>query len=63
MQTYGLSLDATCTAYVQTLLELPAMRQWYEGALAEPWIEPGHDADVLAFGQLQADFRRPAQSA
>ncbi len=63
VQTYGLSLDAACSAYVQTLLELPAMRQWYEGALAEPWIEPAHDADVLAFGQLQADLRQPAQPA
>ncbi len=63
VQTYGLSLDADCGAYVQTLLELPAMRQWYEGALAEPWIEPAHDADVLAFGQLQADLRQPAQPA
>ena len=63
VQTYGLSLDASCGAYVQTLLELPAMRQWYEGALAEPWIEPAHDADVLAFGQLQADLRQTAQPA
>lgn len=62
VQTYGLLLDTPCSAYVQTLLELPAMRQWYEAALAEPWIEPAHDADVLAFGQLQADLRRPAQS-
>ena len=61
VQTYSLSLDAICSAYVQTLLELPAMRQWYQAALAEPWIESAHDADVLAGGQLQVDLRQAAQ--
>ena len=57
VQTYGLTLDPVCQAYVQTLLDLPAMRQWYDSALNEPWIEPAHDADVLAHGQLLADHR------
>ena len=61
VQTYSLSLDAICSAYVQNLLELPAMRQWYQAALAEPWIESAHDADVLAGGQLQVDLRQAAQ--
>jgi glutathione S-transferase len=60
VQTYGLVLDPICSAYVQTLLDLPAMRQWYEEALREPWIEPSHEADVLAFGQLISDARHKA---
>lgn len=56
-QTYSLPLDPVCSAYVQTLLELPAMRQWYGSALSEPWIEPAHDADVLAYGELVSDDR------
>ena len=57
VKTYGLALDPVCSAYVRTLLHLPAMRQWYEDALREPWIEPAHEADVLAFGQLLGDDR------
>jgi len=57
VQTYGLVLDPICSAYVQTLLELPAMRQWYEQALREPWIEPSHEADVLSVGRLISDAR------
>ena len=60
VQTYSLPLDPLCSAYVQRLLELPAMRQWYDAALAEPWIEPAHDAAVLAFGELVSDARAPA---
>jgi glutathione S-transferase len=52
-----LPLDPLCSAYVQRLLALPAMRQWYDAALAEPWIEPAHDAAVLAFGELVSDDR------
>jgi glutathione S-transferase len=59
VQTYSLPLDPPCSAYVQRLLALPAMRQWYDAALAEPWIEPAHDADVLAFGELISDARVP----
>jgi glutathione S-transferase len=57
VQSYGLVLDPICSAYVQTLLELPAMRQWYEEALREPWIEPSHEADVLSVGRLISDAR------
>lgn len=63
MQTYGLPLDPACGAYVQTLLDLPAMRQWYDAALREPWIEPAHEADVLAWGELRSDARLVARQA
>jgi len=62
VQTYNLVLSAECMAYVHTLLALPAMQDWYEAALKEPWIEPAHDADVLAFGALVQDFRLPAET-
>ncbi|MEI7784496.1 MAG: glutathione S-transferase family protein [Betaproteobacteria bacterium] len=61
VQTYSLPLDPVCSAYVLTLLELPAMRQWYDSALSEPWVEPAHDADVLAFGELISDARVRAE--
>lgn len=58
VQTYGLVLSTDCMAYVQTLLALPFMQDWYDSALKEPWIEPAHDADVLLFGDLVQDFRQ-----
>ena len=60
VQTFGLSLLDECMAYAQTLLNLPAMQAWYQAALAEPWIEPAHDADVVAFGKLTQDLRAQA---
>ena len=33
-----------------------------EDALKETWLEPVHDADVLAFGALVQDFRMPAET-
>ena len=62
VQTHGLPLSDMCAAYVQTLLALPAMRDWYASALTEPWIEPAHDAEVLAFGDLVQDLRMPAKT-
>ena len=59
VQTYGLPLSEACQAYVDNLLALPAMQAWYQAALKEPWIEPAHDADVLAFGALLQDHRTP----
>jgi len=59
VQTYGLPLSPECMAYVQTLLTLPAMQAWYVAALKEAWIDPLHDAEVLAFGRLLQDLRAP----
>ena len=57
VQTYGLALSTACMAYVQTLLNLPAMQDWYADALQEPWLEPWHDEMVLAKGRLLHDYR------
>jgi glutathione S-transferase len=34
--TYGVELDATCTAYVDAIAALPAMKQWRADAEREP---------------------------
>jgi len=58
VQTYNLVLSDKCMAYVQTLLALPAMQDWYASALKEPWIDDiPHNADVLAHGNLLSDLR------
>jgi glutathione S-transferase len=35
--TYGVELDEVSQAYVNTILGLPAMREWYAAGAAEPW--------------------------
>jgi glutathione S-transferase len=57
VQTYGLALDDTSAAYAQRLLALPAMRSWYADALAEPWREPGHEAEAEVAGTWLEDLR------
>ncbi len=62
VQTYGLKLDDTCQAYMQRLLALPAMQQWREQALVEPWREAAHEANCLASGTLIQDHRSAPRS-
>lgn len=57
VQTYGLSLSDASQAYVQRLLQTSALQRWQRDALAEPWREPGHEADAVAFGALVLDLR------
>jgi glutathione S-transferase len=57
LQSFGLQLSEASMAYAQRLRELPGMRQWYANALVEPWRESGHDAEILASGELLQDLR------
>jgi glutathione S-transferase len=57
VQTYDLELPDMAMGYVARLLHVPAMREWYAAALAEPWREPGHDAECLTRGELIEDLR------
>ncbi len=41
-RTYGVALDETCRAYVETLFAWPPMRAWVAAAEAEPWELPDH---------------------
>ena len=42
-QSYGGELAPETAAYVRAVLDLPAMREWYDGAAAETWPEPSPD--------------------
>ncbi len=44
-------------AYVQRLLNLDVMRDWYEAGLKETWRETGHDREAYEAGKLIADLR------
>lgn len=63
VQTYGLELGAAAAAYVERLLALSGMVEWYTAALAEPWREPAHEAEAAAIGTVIADLRAPAAPA
>jgi glutathione S-transferase len=56
-QTYGFTLGAAAVGYAKRLLEIPAMQTWYADALAEPWREPGHEAEVRRAGTWLEDYR------
>jgi glutathione S-transferase len=63
VQTYGLALPAPAAAYATRMLERPALQAWQVEALAEPWREPGHEAEARAAGRWIADLRAPPQGA
>ncbi|MEX0955572.1 MAG: glutathione S-transferase family protein [Rhizobiaceae bacterium] len=56
-QSFGLDFGGATAAYVERMLAEPSMREWYEAALAEPWREPGHEAEAVQYGDLTADHR------
>lgn len=58
VQTFGLSLSDVSQAYIQRLLALPALAEWYQAALHESWREPGHESDTLKNATLLNDYRR-----
>jgi glutathione S-transferase len=60
VQTYGIGLSAPAQAYVDHLLQVPAMQQWYQEALIEPWRDEEHEHDCLRRGVLTADLRSGA---
>ena len=57
-QTYYLPLSDIAKKYVQELLKLPAMKEWYEASLAEVWREPAHEQETIGAGKLIADHRK-----
>lgn len=57
LQSYGLSLDESCNAYVARLLSLPSMKDWYAAALIEPWRDKAHDDEIRSVAASIIDLR------
>lgn len=59
IQTYGLPVAPEAAAYCRRLLAQPAMKNWYDDALAETWREPGHEDEISDGGKraVTDDFR------
>lgn len=60
VQTYDLQLGHSAADYASRLLAHPAMAEWYSAALAEPWREESHEAEVRHNGTVLADYRQAA---
>jgi glutathione S-transferase len=56
-QTYDLPLGESARVYADRLLELPAMREWYDAGLAEKQRDAPHEAEIAAVGRVRADYR------
>ena len=58
---YGLELGPKGSAWIERMLDLPAMREWEEQALREPYREKGHEAMLASTGSIIEDFRASAE--
>jgi glutathione S-transferase len=45
LSIYGIAVGDQTRAYMETMMALPAWREWRKGALAESWIVPEDEAD------------------
>jgi glutathione S-transferase len=63
VQSYGLELPEAAAAYARRLLAAPSMKRWYEAALAEPWRDADHDAEITQSGRIVQDLRAAAKVA
>ncbi|GAA0270297.1 glutathione S-transferase family protein [Alteraurantiacibacter aestuarii] len=57
IRTFGLDVGKG-QAWVDHILAHPAMREWEEAALAEDWREQSHEEELVATGQITADYRQ-----
>jgi glutathione S-transferase len=62
VQSYGLELPEAAAAYARRLLATPSMKRWYDGALAEPWRDADHEAEIPHVGRIVQDLRAPARA-
>ncbi|MBO6539059.1 MAG: glutathione S-transferase family protein [Rhizobiaceae bacterium] len=56
--SFGLTFGGEADSYVERMLAEPAMQEWYEAALLEPYREPGHEEEAAPFGEITADYRK-----
>lgn len=57
VQTYDLPMSAAALGYVDRLLDLKPMRDWYEAALLEDWRDEVHEREARDAGDWLEDLR------
>ncbi len=60
VQTYGLALSPAARQYVDRMLALAPMQDWYAAALAEPWRDAEHEDELAQVGTVLQDLRNTA---
>ena len=58
---WGIAVGPRGTEWVERMLDLPAMREWEQAALREPYREQGHEAEIAAAGTIIEDRRVQAE--
>ncbi len=58
IQSYGPKMSERSLEYVNRLVALPSMKEWYAAALEEPWRHEEYEAAIHKVGTLLADHRR-----
>ncbi|MEO7568806.1 MAG: glutathione S-transferase family protein [Croceibacterium sp.] len=56
VRTYGIDVGKG-QAWVERIIAHPSMQEWERQALAEPWREASHEAELAAAGAITADYR------
>lgn len=57
IQTYNLEVSDPCRQYVNHMLELPVMKEWYQSAIEEKWRDLPHDEEIDKVGTIILDQR------
>jgi glutathione S-transferase len=57
VRTYGLDVGRAGQDWANHMLMLPPMLAWEKDALTESWREVGHEEELLACGEVTADYR------
>ena len=58
--TYALDFGPKGNVYAGMIRDLPAMKDWYDAALKEPWRDASHEDEVADYGAVTADYRTRA---
>lgn len=57
IQSFNLPVSERAQEYIEQILSLPSMQQWYQEALQETWREPAHEQECLDAGEIIEDLR------
>jgi glutathione S-transferase len=60
IQSYGPKMSARSLEYVNRLVALPSMKEWYAAALEEPWRYLDYEKSIHQVGTLLVDYRLAA---
>lgn len=57
VRSFGLAIGEKGQAWVNRMLDHPAMLDWESAALAETWRDPAHEDEIAGVATITADYR------